>query len=243
MGQGIFWVEATASSRPGSVLAALRAAPAAAARVGGAGDPPVAGAGRGAPRSAVDRGMLATPAVRMVWAESASGAYPAAVGEGAIGLLRGAAEVLPGDLPARTFCIADSEALSHHSRLLPRREATVEVEGAESSKTIAEAERVLRRLAVRSVRRDDCVLAFGGGVIETSRASAPRPTSGASPWSRRPPRSSRRWTPPTGERRGWIYRRRRTTSAPTTCRSRCSQIRPPSRPCRGTSSRRASWRW
>lgn len=110
-------------------------------------------------------GMLATPAVRMVWAESSSGAYPAAVGEGAIGLLRGAAEVLPGDLPARTFCIADSEALSHHSRLLPRREATVEVEGAESSKTIAEAERVLRRLADAGVRRDDCVLALGGGVI------------------------------------------------------------------------------
>lgn len=109
--------------------------------------------------------MLATPAVRMVWAESASGAYPAAVGVGAIGLLGGAAEVLPGDLPARTFCIADSEALRHHSRLLPRRETTIEVEGAESSKTIAEAERVLRKLADAGARRDDCVLALGGGVV------------------------------------------------------------------------------
>ncbi len=109
--------------------------------------------------------MLAAPAVRMVWAESESGAYPAAVGEGAIGLLDGAAEVLPAELPPRTFCIADSAALRHHSRLLPRREATIEVEGSESSKTISEAERVLRELADAGARRDDCVLALGGGVV------------------------------------------------------------------------------
>jgi shikimate kinase/3-dehydroquinate synthase len=104
------------------------------------------------------------PGMRMVWAESASGAYPAAVGEGAMGLLDGARGVLPGDLPARTFCVADSAALSNHVGLLPRVEATIEVEGAESSKTISEAERVLRELAAAGARRDDCVLALGGGV-------------------------------------------------------------------------------
>src|SRR5262249_62120999 len=88
--------------------------------------------------------MEGSPAVRMVWAESESGAYPAAVGEGAVHLLDDAREALPDALPARTFCIADSAALSEHARLLPRREATIEVEGAESSKTISEAERVLR---------------------------------------------------------------------------------------------------
>jgi shikimate kinase / 3-dehydroquinate synthase len=72
---------------------------------------------------------------------------------------------VPGALPARTFCVADSNALAEHSRLLPRSEATIEVEGAESSKTIAEAERVLRELAGAGARRDDCVLAFGGGVV------------------------------------------------------------------------------
>jgi 3-dehydroquinate synthetase/shikimate kinase len=109
--------------------------------------------------------MQGTPRVRMVWAESESGAYPAAVGEGAIRLLDGARDVLPDELPARTFCIADAVALGNHSRLLPGREATIEVEGAESSKTIWEAERLLSELAEAGARRDDCVLAFGGGVV------------------------------------------------------------------------------
>jgi shikimate kinase/3-dehydroquinate synthase len=103
--------------------------------------------------------------LRMAWAESAGGAYPAAVGEGAIGLLGAATEALPDALPARTFCVADRAVLELHARLLPRREATIEVEGAESSKTISEAERILRELAGAGARRDDCVLAFGGGVV------------------------------------------------------------------------------
>ena len=109
--------------------------------------------------------MQGERSVRMAWAQSESGAYPAVVGQGAVGLLDDASEALPGDLPARTFCVADSAALEHHARLLPRREVTIEVEGAESSKTITEAERVLRELAETGARRDDCVLAFGGGVV------------------------------------------------------------------------------
>ena len=109
--------------------------------------------------------MQGAPAVRMAWAESASGSYPAAVGEGAVGLLDDAREALAGELPARTFCVADSVVLGRHARLLPRSEATLEVEGKESSKTITEAERILRELAAAGARRDDCVLAFGGGVV------------------------------------------------------------------------------
>ena len=109
--------------------------------------------------------MQSEPSVRMAWAQSESGAYPAVVGEGAVGLLDDAREALPAALPARTFCVADPGALEHHARLLPRREATIEVEGAESSKTISEAERLLRELAEAGARRDDCVLAFGGGVV------------------------------------------------------------------------------
>jgi shikimate kinase/3-dehydroquinate synthase len=106
-----------------------------------------------------------SPAVRMAWAESASGAYPAMVGEGAVGLLDDAREALPAGLPARTFCVADSAAFERHAHLLPRTEATFEIEGAESSKTISQAGRVLRKLAKAGARRDDCVLAFGGGVV------------------------------------------------------------------------------
>jgi shikimate kinase/3-dehydroquinate synthase len=109
--------------------------------------------------------MQGVPHVRMAWAASESGAYPAAVGEGAIGLLGAAREIDPDHLPARVFCVADSTVLGEHARLLPRLEATIEVEGAESSKTISEAERVLRDLAAAGVRRDDGVLAFGGGVV------------------------------------------------------------------------------
>ncbi len=109
--------------------------------------------------------MQGSPSVRMAWAVSASGAYPAAVGEGAIGLLAGARDVLPESLPSRIFCVADRAVLERHARLLPRGEATIEVEGAESSKTISEAERVLRELTAAGARRDDCVLAFGGGVV------------------------------------------------------------------------------
>ena len=109
--------------------------------------------------------MQGAPAVRIAWAESESGGYPAAVGEGATRLLDAAREAVPDGLPARSFCIADSSALERHARLLPRCEATIEVEGTESSKTISEAERVLRDLTAAGARRDDCIVAIGGGVV------------------------------------------------------------------------------
>jgi shikimate kinase / 3-dehydroquinate synthase len=109
--------------------------------------------------------MQSERGVRMAWAESQGGSYPAAVGEGAIGLLDDAAQTAPDELPKRVFCVADERALERHERRLPGREATILVEGSESSKTIAEAERVLSELAAAGARRDDCVLAFGGGVV------------------------------------------------------------------------------
>jgi shikimate kinase / 3-dehydroquinate synthase len=109
--------------------------------------------------------MQGAPSVRMAWAESEGGSYPALVGEGAVGLLDDARETLPEGLPERAFCVADTVALERHSRLLPRSEATIQVQGKESSKTITEAERVLRELTEHGARRDDCVLAFGGGVV------------------------------------------------------------------------------
>jgi shikimate kinase / 3-dehydroquinate synthase len=109
--------------------------------------------------------MQGEPGARMIWAQSQSGSYPAVVGVGAVGLLDDAREALPEGLPARTFCVADSTALERHAQLLPRSEVTIEIEGAESSKTISQAGRVLRRFAKAGARRDDCVLAFGGGVV------------------------------------------------------------------------------
>ena len=100
------------------------------------------------------------PDVRMVWASSASAAYPALVGPGALELLdRGP------DGPERWFLVADGEARRLHGGLLPLVERALEVEGSERSKTLAEAERLLSELAAAGARRDDGLLAFGGGVV------------------------------------------------------------------------------
>jgi shikimate kinase/3-dehydroquinate synthase len=85
------------------------------------------------------------------------------VGPGAARLLGAVGE--DGGLPGRWFAVADAAVLAHHAELLPSPEATIEVEGGERSKTIAEAERVLRELTRLGARRDDGVLALGGGVV------------------------------------------------------------------------------
>ncbi|HEX2435576.1 MAG TPA: bifunctional shikimate kinase/3-dehydroquinate synthase [Solirubrobacterales bacterium] len=108
--------------------------------------------------------LRARPELRMAWASSPSGAYPAIVGPGAAELL-GAPEVTEALGASRWFAIADAAALSAHRDLLPVSEAVIEVEAAEERKTLAEAERVLRDLAGAGARRDDGVIAFGGGVV------------------------------------------------------------------------------
>jgi shikimate kinase / 3-dehydroquinate synthase len=105
-----------------------------------------------------------SPGIRLAWARSASGEYPAAVGAGAHALLD--SPVISGRIGvSRWFAIADAEVLRHHPALLPECEAAVEVEAAEERKTLAEAERVLRELARAGARRDDGVIAFGGGMV------------------------------------------------------------------------------
>lgn len=102
--------------------------------------------------------MRAVPGVRMIWARTASGAYPAAVGEGAVGMLAAA------EPERRRFAIADSAALAEHGGLLPESEAILEFEASEEQKTLREAERLLRELAEAGARRDDVIVALGGGV-------------------------------------------------------------------------------
>jgi shikimate kinase/3-dehydroquinate synthase len=109
--------------------------------------------------------MRSAPDVRMIWAESSSGSYPALVGHGALGLLEAARGAAPDTLPDRVFCVADEAALGHHESLLPPRELTIAVDGGEASKTLTEAEKLLGELTAAGARREDLVLAFGGGVI------------------------------------------------------------------------------
>jgi shikimate kinase / 3-dehydroquinate synthase len=108
---------------------------------------------------------------RLAWAESSSGEYPAIVGAGALSVLdavSGRRAELNGAAasdPRRWFAVGDSGALAHHRGLLPEVAGLIEVEGGESAKTLSGAERVLRELARAGARRDDGVLAFGGGVV------------------------------------------------------------------------------
>jgi shikimate kinase / 3-dehydroquinate synthase len=101
--------------------------------------------------------------LRLAWASSPSAQYPAVVGEGALGLLDSAAGRSLG--AARWCAVADREALGPHRGLLPETEQVIEVEAGEERKTLADAEEVLRELARAGARRDDGLLAVGGGVV------------------------------------------------------------------------------
>ena len=102
------------------------------------------------------RGASALEGARLAWAASRSGEYPAVVADGALGLL-------PAE--RRWFCVADPGATAHQKSRLSEVAVMIDAGGDESVKTMAEAERVLRALAHAGARRDDGVLAFGGGVV------------------------------------------------------------------------------
>jgi shikimate kinase / 3-dehydroquinate synthase len=95
---------------------------------------------------------------KLLWATSASGEYPVLVGRGLLG-----AAWWP--LQGRRYCITDSTVGARYGSGLSSLSAMVEVEPGEEAKTLAEAERILRELATAGMRRDDHVVALGGGVI------------------------------------------------------------------------------
>ncbi|MEZ5062701.1 MAG: bifunctional shikimate kinase/3-dehydroquinate synthase [Solirubrobacterales bacterium] len=106
--------------------------------------------------------LRSAPDVRMIWARAASSEYPALIGSGATGALS-PRRSRPG---ARTFAVADAAALAAIGGLLPATDTDpISAEGGEEAKTLAAAERVLGELARAGVRRDDALLAFGGGVV------------------------------------------------------------------------------
>ena len=95
---------------------------------------------------------------KMLWAESASGEYPAFVGPGLLG-------TGPWPLPGGRFCVTDSVVGALYADRLEPLAGRVEVEPGESAKTMAEAERVLSELARAGMTREDHVVALGGGVV------------------------------------------------------------------------------
>ncbi len=86
------------------------------------------------------------------------------VGPGATRLGDASRGLIPG---ARCFAVADRDALAATGGLLPDCPGTApfEVPGGEEAKTLGVAEGLLGELARAGVRRDDALVAFGGGVI------------------------------------------------------------------------------
>ena len=122
-----------------------------------------------ADRSVVSRAMPALRALselpaetKLLWATSASGEYPVLVGRG---LLAAVGEAGWWPVAGRRFCVTDAAVGPIYTESLAPLAATVAVEPGEESKTMAEAERVLRDLARAEMTREDHVVALGGGVV------------------------------------------------------------------------------
>ncbi len=100
--------------------------------------------------------------LRVAWARAGEDEYPVFVGAGAAGALD-----LPG-APAvghRRFAVVDPAAVAGGASVPAHAGSPIECEGGERSKTLGQAERVLGELAAAGVRRDDSLVAVGGGVV------------------------------------------------------------------------------
>jgi shikimate kinase / 3-dehydroquinate synthase len=105
------------------------------------------------------RALAELPAgTRLLWATSGSGEYPIYVGLGLLGSG-------PWPLEGRRFCVSDTAVAGLYAERLGELGGMVEVEPGEGSKTMAEAERVLRTMAQAGMTREDHVVALGGGVV------------------------------------------------------------------------------
>ncbi|HEX8105267.1 MAG TPA: 3-dehydroquinate synthase family protein, partial [Solirubrobacteraceae bacterium] len=114
-------------------------------------------AGRDAVRAALPaiRALGAAPAhTKLVWARSASAAYPVYVGEGLV-----ASGFWP--VEGRRFVVTDAAV----GPLYAPQEPAATIAPGEQQKTLATAEHVLRRLARAGLDHDGVVVALGGGVV------------------------------------------------------------------------------
>ncbi len=96
------------------------------------------------------------PGVRLLWARSASGDYPVFVGRGLIerGFVFGA---------PRRIVVSDERVAALHQ--LGGDVAQLTIPPGESSKTLAQAENLLRELARAGASGEDTIVALGGGVV------------------------------------------------------------------------------
>jgi shikimate kinase / 3-dehydroquinate synthase len=95
---------------------------------------------------------------RMLWATSTSGEYPIFVGAGLL-------DAGWWPLEGRRFCVSDATVMGLYADRLEPLAARVEVPVGEEAKVLSEAQRVLEALADAGMRKQDHVVALGGGVV------------------------------------------------------------------------------
>jgi shikimate kinase/3-dehydroquinate synthase len=94
---------------------------------------------------------------KLLWASSASGEYPILVGRGLLG-----AGWWP--LDSRRFCVSDSNVVGRFGSAIGA-DGTVEISPGETEKNLTTLEEVISSLANLGMRRDDHLVALGGGVV------------------------------------------------------------------------------
>ena len=97
--------------------------------------------------------------VKMLWATTTGGDYPAYVGAGVLGAF------WPATVDGRRFLVTDGTAGRLYGERLGSLDGRVAIMPGEQSKTIAHAEIVWSELARGGMTRADVVVALGGGVV------------------------------------------------------------------------------
>ena len=110
---------------------------------------------------------LERPGVRMLWATSPSGDYPAFIGPGLLGGADGEPPdpFWPATVPGRRFLVSDYHAARLYAERVGTLDGRVTIMPGEQSKTVAHAEIVWSELARGAMTRADVVVALGGGVV------------------------------------------------------------------------------
>jgi shikimate kinase/3-dehydroquinate synthase len=99
---------------------------------------------------------------KMLWATTRFGDYPVFVGSG---FLDDLCETGWWPVDGRRYCVTDRNAARYARQLEPLAVSAYEMSPGEGSKTLAEVIKVIGDLAHREMRRDDHLVALGGGVV------------------------------------------------------------------------------
>jgi shikimate kinase/3-dehydroquinate synthase len=99
---------------------------------------------------------------RLLWAMSESGEYPVFVGSGFLDALT---ETGWWPVDGRRYCVTDDNAGRYATQIQPLAVPPLSISPGEGSKTLGTAGEVMEALAQVEMRRDDHVVAVGGGVI------------------------------------------------------------------------------